>query len=219
MKQFEKILVLENDWKEVPRQVTKYIERSLNTPHEIWFNFNYDLIGNYEAGIKRLVEESNKSYFVSAPSFVGSDNQFEKYLFIFYKLKELDASIHIDLLFFDGFISYLMDFLSDGYNYSKKQQNHAILKEILDFHTITEVHVRTFERTHITWDLLMSYYLETNKSNRDNVRIKATGEIYPVYCVYYNSYNDMDNSKVTLLIEDQPNNSYLLSEVEKIKQK
>lgn len=217
MKQFEKILVLENDWKEVPRQISKYLRKNENTPHEIWYNFNYDLIGNYEAGIKRLVDESSKSYFVCAPSFVGTDNQFTSYLHLFYKLKELNASIDIDILFYEGFISHLMSFLSDNCAYSKKMNNHLLLKEILDFHNISEVHCITHEKTHITWDLLMSYYLETARNYKDNVRIKATGEIYPVYSIYYADNNNIDDSDVMLYIEDQPNNKFKFSELEKIK--
>jgi hypothetical protein len=52
------------------------------------------------------------------------------------------------------------------------------------------------------------------KIGRTKCKIKATGEVYDVYGVYYGK--SLKDSHITLYIEKDPNNRYSLEELEKL---
>ena len=109
-----------------------------------------------------------------------------------------------------------LEFLNDETNGAKKANNHRILKEVLDFHNIYEILDNDeYNVIHLTYDYLMQFYLERHHAlGIDKCRIKATGEIYDVYAVYY--HKDYKKAEITLRIESDCNNKYSFGELEKI---
>jgi hypothetical protein len=222
MKDYNQILVLENDTEHMglPSVVSDLLK---NEPYktDIWFNFSYSFYNKKEENFKRLSEISEDTLLVSYPSFVGLDNQFDKYLLLFFQLKTMNIKIDINIIFYEDFEIFLLKFLSEEKTYLKKERNHEILKEILDFHNIyvspylSNVSFKESAKL-ITYDNLMFNYYETHrKLEVTKCKVKSTGEIYDAYYILY--YKNFKETKITLKIEGDFNNSYRLDEIEKIK--
>jgi len=148
MKAFNKILVLENDETRLPVRLSSFLSKNQSSLKEIWYNFNHTI------DMKRLVEECKHSMFVCEPSFVGYDNEINSYVLLFLNLKELNADMHICLIF-DDFVEYLLDFIYSEGNKSKIEAKEEMVKEVLDYHSIFTINHRTFHKERITWDSLI----------------------------------------------------------------
>ena len=224
-KTFNKILVVENDNKEVPFILNKILNK-VNLPNEIeyWFNFNYSFYHNSEENFKKLAKLDENVLIVSNPSFVGADNLLERYINLFLKLKELNIKLNFAILYPDNFYLYLLKFLSSEQNYTKKENNHRMIKEILDYHTIYEVPYSDLneelisQSSIITYESLMSNYIETHRKCPDKFRVKKTDEVYDAYMLYFGNKNKLEDIEITLKIPNDYNNKFKLSgnEVEKI---
>lgn len=219
MKAFNKIVVFENDDHELSYLATKAIQavNKNNAEVEPWFNFHISFTWDKEKAFGRLkqISSEDKTIVITNPSFAGPDNAFTNYLLLFLKLKEMNIKLDVGIIFYDGFITFLLEFLNDETNGAKKANNHRILKEVLDFHNIYEIEDDSFNVIHLTYDYLMQFYLERHHAlGIDKCRIKATGEIYDVYAVYY--HKDYKKAEITLRIESDCNNKYSFGELEKI---
>ena len=216
---YDKILVLENDNKEVP-YLLKKILKNIVLPIDYWYNFNYSFYHNSEENFKRLTKLSEKTLIVSNPSFVGADNLLSRYISLFMKLKELNIRLSFAIIYPDNFYMYLLKFLTDEYNYNKKQNNHRMIKEILEFHNIYEIPYGDLDEDlisqskHITYESLMENYFESHRKHADKVKIKESGEIYDVISVHYS--DDIDKCTLTLNIPNDYNNSFKFNEVQKL---
>ena len=211
---YDKILVVENDMKEVPYILNKILNK-VDLPIDYWFNFNYSFYHNSAESFKRLNKLNEKTLIVSNPSFVGADNQFSRYINLFLKLKELNIKLNIAILYSSDFFVYLLKHLSSESSYMKKEVNHKQLKEILDFHSIYKIESDIGTSILIDYDKLLESYFETHrKLEKTKVRVKATGEIYNVQYIYYG--DDFDSIDLTLEIENDYNNSFKLNEIEKL---
>lgn len=216
---FDNILVVENDIKEVPFLLKKIL-KNIELPIDYWYNFNYSFYHNSAENFKRLAKLSEKTLIVSNPSFVGADNLLSRYISLFMKLKELNINLNFALIYPNNFYLYLLEFLSNEYNYDKKQNHHRMIKEILDFHNIYEIPYDDLDEDlisqskHITYESLMENYFESHRKHADKVKIKETGEIYSVNYVYYG--NSLDKCELTLNIPNDYNNSFKFNEIEKL---
>ena len=76
---YNKILVFENDIKEVPSYLSNILDEQ-KEPIEYWFNFSSDVNYRSEEAIKRISEISVDTIIIAAPSFVGYGNAFSSYL-------------------------------------------------------------------------------------------------------------------------------------------
>lgn len=215
MKEYKDILVLENDIKEVPY----ILERALNkeqVPIEYWYNFNYSFYHNSSENFLRLKNLSLDTLVVTNPSFVGADNQFSGYLNLFLKMKEHGIKLDIAIIYYPNFFTYLLRYLANEQNYMKKENNHRMIKEVLDYHNVYEFSNTISDSVKITYESLMEYYIETHKKlNITNCRIKATGEVYPAYFVYY--ADTLNGSFINLYIENEYNNKFTFDEIEILK--
>jgi len=232
MKNFNKILVIENDSVEIS-YLAQFAIKNEKVAIEKWLNFNNSFVHNKEENFKRLANLKD-TLVVANPSFVGADNQFGSYLLLFYKLKELGIKLDIAIIYNESFRVYLLNFLvNSNNNASKKTSNMQLLKDVLEFHNIYEIIHDVYDAKNtivdntieessiiISWQSLMYDYVETDRHlGRTKFKIKTTGEIYEAYYINYKEtdyVNSMRSSNVTLFIEDQPNNSFKLSELEKI---
>ena len=88
MKDYKNILVFENDteFQGLPGNV-KDILKHETVPYDVWFNFNYSFYHSSIENFERLSKLDNNTLVVTAPSFVGADNQFSRYIGLFLKLK------------------------------------------------------------------------------------------------------------------------------------
>ncbi len=214
---YNKILVFENDIKEVPAYLSNILDEQ-KEPIEYWFNFSSDVNYRSEEAIKRISKISKDTIIIAAPSFVGYDNSFSSYLLLFTKLKQLNIKLTIYLFDYDGFRLRLLNFIKNESNSLKKEHIKETLKDVLDFHNIYEI--QSWSDTdlnlsvHINFDYLMFYYIETHrKLERTKFKVIATGEIYETYHVWYNKF---DVAEIQLYIENNSNNNYSWSELERI---
>lgn len=225
MKKYNKILVFENDseFQGLPYTL-KLIQKAESIKFDAWYDFSVSFQRNQEDAFKRLSEIDTNTLCLSAPSFVGPGNSFGGYLGLFLELKELGIKLDLAITYYpDGFFTYLLKFLYDEQNYMKKQNNHRMLQEVLDFHNIYEIDMDNINlndgnisNSHelITWENLMKYYFETHrKLERSKVRVRNTGEIYETHYVYVNK--NIDELEITLMIPDDYNNKYKLTELER----
>lgn len=211
---YRNILVVENDIKEIPLAL-KYKLKNIEVPVEYWYNFKYSFHFNSEENYNRLENTQNtNTLLVSNPSFVGVDNRFEHYVILFLKLKELNIKLNFAVLYTDNFYMYLLKFLANESNITKKENNHKMLKEILDFHIIYEIDNEISDAKHITYESLIENYIETHRRKPDQIKIKETGEIYDAY--YINYSETIEESYITLKIPNDYNNQFKLNEIEKV---
>lgn len=216
---YDKILVVENDMKEVPYVLEKILSK-VDLPIEYWFNFNYSFHHSSAENFKRLANLNGKTLIVSNPSFVGADNQFSRYINLFLKLKELNIRLYFAVIYPENFYMYLLKFLSDEQNHMKKENNHRMIKEILDFHVVYEIPYGDLseelisQSKHITYNSLMDNYIETHRKYPDKIKIKESGEIYDAYFISFG--NTLEDTYITLKIPDDYNNKFKLTEIEKI---
>ena len=216
---YDNILVVENDIKETPYILNKILSK-VDLPIDYWFNFNYSFYHNSEENFKRLASLNEKTLIVSNPSFVGADNLLERYINLFLKLKELNIKLNFAIIYPDNFYMYLLQFLSKEDNYMKKENNHRMIKEILDFHLIYEIPYGDLDEELIsqsriiTYDSLMDNYIETHRKYPDRIKVKESGEIYDAYYVYYE--NTLEESEISLIIPNDYNNKFKLTEIEKL---
>lgn len=223
---YKKILVFENDSERIGLPVAiDYIEKAENRNFEVWWDFSSSFHWDREAAFKRLSEINNETLVLSNPSFVGPGNSFSGYLGLFLKMKELGIKLNLAITYYpDSFFMYLLKFLYEEQNYLKKENNHRMLKEVLDYHNIYEIDMSNIignsngvisnSYRSITWQHLMFYYYETHRKNRAKLRIRATGEIYDAYYVNYHA-DTIDDMYITLMIPDDYNNKYKLTELER----
>lgn len=162
---YDKILVVENDMKEVPYILNKILNK-VDLPIDYWFNFNYSFYHSSVESFKRLNKLNEKTLIVSNPSFVGEDNQLSRYITLFLKLKELNIKLNFAIIYPENFYMYLLNFLSNEQNYMKKENNHRMIKEILDFHLIYEIPYGDLreelisQSSIITYESLMDNYIK-----------------------------------------------------------
>lgn len=220
MNNFKQVLVLENDLEQngVPSWLKREIE-SINLPTEYWYDFRMTLYRYKQLSMERFLNLSEDTLLLSAPSFVGYDNSFESYVHLFYQLKELNKSVNLAIVFPEGFFMYLLHYLSDEDNLSKKEQRHRILKDILDFHNIYEIEFLGDNVQKITYENLVSFYYERHRQKREQVIIKETNEIVDVVYVSYPKSNNFDDIRITIinpLDETERNVDYNIHQIEKI---
>lgn len=214
MKNYKNILVQENDSKEIPCYLQNVLRKE-TVDINYWYDFSMSFYRNNDGSFKRLHNVTSDTLMISAPSFVGLGNEFEGYLMLFLKLKELGTRVTLAIIYTDNFFVMLLNFLTMG-NALKKKNNHELLKEVLPFHTIYEIKYTGMSNdslsdvTHITYELLMAYFYETKMM----VKVVATGEIYEVYRVYY--VDPVENTDIVLRIESNPNNKFKPEEIERI---
>lgn len=225
---YTKIVVFENDseFQGLP-YIMNILQSNETVKFDVMWNFsNLFLQKNIEETFKKLSEIDNTNTICLAnPSFVGAGNSLENYFTIFLKLKELNVKLNLAIIYNEGFFIKLLKFLYKEDNYLKKQNNHRILKEILDFHDIYELDSsdinlkkakisETYKK--VNFDDLLKYYVESHrKLERTKFKIKSSGEVYN--CVYVNHHIDnLDELKVTLEIPNDYNNSYFLNELERL---
>jgi hypothetical protein len=221
MKKYNKILVLENDSKNVPGHLRNVLDRE-TVDIEYWYDFHMSFHWDKQKAFDRLMNLDSDTLLVCAPSFAGPDNSFDSYLMIFLKLKDAGKHVDIAVIYPDCFQTYLLQFLSNSYNNALSRKNNLeMLKEVLDFHSLHEITYSMkledglHNTVHITNELLMQDYLETSsKLGRSKCEILETGEVFEVYSVYYS--NPICDTEVSLYIEERPNNKYTLKQLKKI---
>ena len=218
---YDKILVVENDNKEVPFVLEKILNK-VDLPIDYWFNFNYSFYHNSAENFKRLAKLNEKTLIVSNPSFVGADNLLERYINLFLKLKELNIRLSFAIIYPDNFYMYLLKFLTKEQSYMKKENNHRMIKELLDFHIIYEIPYGDLseelisQSSIITYDSLMDNYIETHRKYPDKFKVKETGEIYEAYFISFGESKTIEDIEVTLKIPNDYNNKFKLTEIEKL---
>lgn len=211
---YKNILVVENDIKDIPL-VLKNILKGVTEPIDYWYNFNYSFYHSAEENFKRL-SELKDTLIIANPSFVGADNQFDRYIILFLKLKEQNIKLNFAVLYPENFYTYLLKYLSSEDRFPKKIQLHKMLQELLDYHNIYEIieGKKIEDAKHITYDYLLENYIETNRHNPDKIRVLATGRIYDAYSIYYS--DKLEDTTLSLKIPDDFNNEFKLNEIEKI---
>lgn len=200
---YDKILVLENDieFQGLP-SILKHILIDATIPHKVWWNF--DNTSDDDTYLHLL---NDKTLLLAYPSFAGPGNTLENKLFFFLKLKEAGIKINLCVIYYTDFYWYILQWLNDyNFNKAKKKNKLQLLKEILDFHNITYIkymdatlknNVIEEHSIKITYDSIIENYFETDS----NVKIKETGEVYPVYSTSIYE-NEPERSYVTLRIPD-----------------
>lgn len=217
---YNNILVLENDPKEIPSWLKTVLDKE-QVCIDTWFDFNISFHWDKAKAFGRLLSLTHETLLVSTPSFAGDGNSFEHYLSLFLKLKDLDKKINLAILYPDNFYILLLKFVSADSNALKKQNNLERIKEVLDFHSIYEINYSASSKdnlqdnVHITFDYLMENYFETHqKLGRTKVMIIETSEVFEVYYVYY--HESIEKTELVLYIESDPNNKYKLNQIKKL---
>lgn len=217
MKNYNKILVFENDSNELS-YLANQVLREETVPVENWFDFNSSFYHNKEENFKRLAAIDKDTLIVSNPSFVGAENQFTGYLYLFLKLKDLNIKLDIAIVYHESFLVYLLKFLSEESNYLKKESNHKLLREVLDFHTVYEIDNKTYnikESFQLTYERLMKHYVESHrKLAPTKFRVNETGAEYTVAYVYY--HKELADTKIVLLIPDNYSNEFSFDQLTRV---
>lgn len=195
MKAFKNILVLEND-NEVPSYISTILGL-ISAPKDYWYNFIWSFYHNRDENMKRLGSIPEDTLLFAAPSFVGAENQFSGYLNLFLQLAESGKKLDIAVVYYDGFFMYLLKFLYKESNQLKNENNHRMLKEVLDFHNIYEVdfHNLDFDELEekglasqskrITYEALAEFYFDAHRKSNTKIRIKDNGKVKDLIHVNY----------------------------------
>lgn len=224
MQDYKNILVFENDmeFQGLPSIVKTLLKNEI-VEYDVWFNFNYSFYHNSVENYDRLSKLNNDTLIVTYPSFVGADNQFNKYIGLFLKLKQMNIKLNIAIMYSSNFYVYLLNFLSNEENYLKKENNHGQLKNILEFHNIYNIDIKTLHDKKpiydkielITYDKLIESYFETHRKLKiTKCKVISTNEIYDAYSIHY--YENFEETTITLKIENNSNNSFHLNEIIKL---
>lgn len=140
MKAFDHVLVLENDEKEIPSSLQRVLSKQhKDTRIEYWFGFNISLSNDPLYVFDKLKEEATSAFIVTQPSFVGYDNEFQKYVYLFLKLIDKEIKLDIAILFNNEFKQLLIEFINQNVNASKLEVLRDQIKSILEYHSIREI--------------------------------------------------------------------------------
>jgi hypothetical protein len=228
MKEYKDIIVLENDIEHIGlNRFLGMVLKNETVNVDMFWDFSSTFHYEREKSFERLKAINSDTLVLTNPSFVGSDNSFSGYLGLFLLLKQMNIKLDVAIIYYDGFFKYLIDFMYGESNYLKNQNNHRMLQEVLEFHTIYEIDFNNVNLNNgtiknssklITWDNLNSYYFETHrKLPKTMMRVKATGEVY--HLIYINKHvNNLEDMEFELLISETPFKSekYTLNQIEKI---
>lgn len=209
-----KILVLENDHKEIPSWLSSALGKRV---YDVWYDFSMSFHWDREGSFERLKNLDKDVLLVTTPSFAGQDNQFSGYLLLFSKLKDMGISVNLAIMYTESFYVYLLKFLSDEQGALKKENNHRLLKEVLDFHTVYEIPFIDYvphdlsDMTPITYARLMQNYIETHRKLNPTEFVYKDGNTYPAYRIDYKY--PVGESEVTLMVPDDYNNNTKLKDL------
>jgi len=228
MKAFNNILVLENDL-EVPSYINHILEL-VNVPKDYWYNFIWLFYHSRDENMKRLGSIPEDTLLFAAPSFVGAENQFSSYLNLFLQLAEAGKKLDIAVVYYDGFFMYLLKFLYKEHSKLKNENNHRMLKEVLDAHNIYEIDFKNLDfdeleekglssqSKRITYEALAEFYYDAHRTSNTKIRIKDNGKIKDL--IHVNHYCDRPED-IKLELGDKSatvftSSKYMLYEIERI---
>lgn len=210
---FNKLIVLENDNREVPYHMDMCLKQSPVINTEYWYNFSISFHWDRVAAFKRL-QNSEGVLFVGAPSFVGAGNSINGYILLLLELKEMGTKINLALISseheINGMRIELLEYLDGGAgleNISKKTAKKEMLTELLDWHNIYEIPYNgglaasLDEATQITTEEIFKYYIEKHPKARDMFET-PNGVIGPVIGVNYRP--DLDDSDISIMVSESP---------------
>ncbi len=225
MKDFNKILVLENDIEHqgLPDQIDNVIH-SIGKPHDVWWWFGEDVRQNTERSLKRFAEITPDTLVMTQPSFVGYGNTFEGKLALFAKLAEMNVRLMLGIVYYPDFYLYVLYWL---HRLDKKERERYIpmLKLALESHEIycvdwMEIYVHNAKFSdcikQLTWeDISKNYY----DKKIDRVRIKSTGEVFKIGYVSIDK-EKLEDSRISIDREtgrcDSSTDDFKFKDIEKV---
>ena len=199
MKNYEKILVLENDLK-LPDVVADALEIE-GKPYDTIFNFSNNIQYYRDETMTKIIENKD-SLFLCYPSFVGFGNSFYGYLVFLNNLKTANIQLSMAIIYYPNLFNYIMNWIGEldcntlAENKSKKV-TIQMLKDVISYHDIVHtsyesVYVEELEVKDYT-KLLASDIDEYLINKKDKVKIKETSDIVSVDYVRYDKENIEDS--------------------------